>query len=547
MSISPKLKFRASDAHRWTSCLASVREEARRPKDTSTFATDGIVFHAVIEPYIKALNPGPEPIGPLPILGDKITVDGEEHEVTEEHIENVGLCLSYIGMIIEQIPDKNFEIFVELKVEYGTWTVDGQYGYIDIVIIDRANRALHLLDTKYGKGIEVYAVKNAQLSLYALAAIQELGLFEGPFDSVEFHIMQPRRDHFDKWVTSEDELAAWGGETKATADRIIATDELPFNPSDKACRFCKAKSDCRALAENALSTVSAGFEDIVESFDAIDRRTDIKLIEIPPLTPEEIFNVYHNIDTVRVFLKAIEARAYAIYMSGEAPENNGCKLVKGKTNRVWKDEKKADAAIGRQKIDSKTRREPWKLRSPAQIEKIIGKDHKIMGEKYVDKPPGKPTLVPLSDKRPAINVAEEAAEGFVGAEEGDMLIESTNGETKTVTFSEPVETDIDVNIEYGEIITAEPGELTAPRHQTISAAEAAAATSDTPNVNNNLAVMDNDGGYRDSGVPNPGGFHVTGERGVEVIGEHFLDEAFDDSDYLAVKPVSLFDETPDNE
>jgi len=564
MATSPKLKFRASDAHRWTDCLASVREEARRPKEENAYATDGIVFHEIIEPYTKRLDPMYVPGCPIPVVGSLVTVDGVEHEVTDEHITNVDQCLDYLSMIIEQIPHERFSILTEVKVDYGTWTVDGQIGYIDVVIIDRANRVLHILDTKYGKGIEVYAVKNAQESLYALGAIQQLGIFEETFESVELHIMQPRRDHFDKWVTTEDELNAWGAETKAIADRIIASDDLPFNPAGKTCRFCKAKSDCRALAEGALSTVSAGFENIVESFDAIDKRTAITLREVPPLTPEEIFNVYHNIDMVRVFLKAIEGRAYGLYRGGNAPENNGCKLVHGKTNRVWLDEKKADAAIGRQKIgdkkiDSKTRREPWKLKSPAKIEKLIGKDHKIM-QTHVDKPPGAPTLVLLSDKRPAINVVEDAVDGFVGAEEGsltegdvqyfplgeaDLMLDSSNLNTEPLALDGHTPFDKQTDGQARMDFLDKDGEIVGGLGFDKDTGEMLKRDPDNPrggepcefvDIPTNVAAVTHD----------PSNMAVTEERDVGEIGGHFLDEAFDDSDYQKIKPVSLFDEA-DNE
>ncbi|MBQ7676628.1 MAG: DUF2800 domain-containing protein, partial [Lachnospiraceae bacterium] len=48
-----------------------------------------------------------------------------------------------------------------------------------------------------------------------------------------------------------------------------------------------------------------------------------------------------------------------------------------------------------------------------QLEKNVGKKKlaEVLG-KLIQKPPGKPTLVPESDKREPINTAEKAAEDF---------------------------------------------------------------------------------------------------------------------------------------
>ena len=58
------------------------------------------------------------------------------------------------------------------------------------------------------------------------------------------------------------------------------------------------------------------------------------------------------------------------------------------------------------------RRQPLPL---GDLEKLLEKDHKKILEKYIIKPPGKPTLVPDDDKRPAMSSAS-VAEGAFGGE-----------------------------------------------------------------------------------------------------------------------------------
>ena len=50
-----------------------------------------------------------------------------------------------------------------------------------------------------------------------------------------------------------------------------------------------------------------------------------------------------------------------------------------------------------------------------ELEKLLEKEHKKILEKFIVKPPGKPTLVPDDDKRPAVSPAS-IAEGAFGGE-----------------------------------------------------------------------------------------------------------------------------------
>ncbi len=399
MTDTQTLRFPASGEHRWGTCLASVREEPKYPRTESKYAAEGTLAHKEFEAIA---------LGNESLLGE--TIDGQV--VTQDVVANVANAFDYVLMVTqsEEAPDFSDS---ELQVDISPWTKPGQKGSIDLVIVDGG--VLHVMDLKYGQGVEVYANNNGQLMLYALGAIDELDMIYGPFDEVHLHILQPRRDHYDKWVTTVDALEAWGKDTKAKVDRIIATEELPYNPSDKACRFCRAKGECRALAEQALSTVSDGFSDIVASFEEAHKDA-MDLYDARALTNEEVFNVLDNVDMVRLFLKAIEAKAQALLESGGEPEGCQYKLVRSKTNRVWVDETKAEKAMARAGLDIKERRKPIQPISPAQAEKKLGKKHMIM-TRHVNKPEGGLTIAHNSDKRPAVDRVADAIEGFDGVEE----------------------------------------------------------------------------------------------------------------------------------
>ena len=75
------------------------------------------------------------------------------------------------------------------------------------------------------------------------------------------------------------------------------------------------------------------------------------------------------------------------------------KLVAGKSQRKWKNEKEAAGFL---KSLGLTDEEIFKVNSPSAAEKAIGKDGKKEIEGMWEAVAGKPTLVKESDKRPEI-------------------------------------------------------------------------------------------------------------------------------------------------
>jgi len=83
----------------------------------------------------------------------------------------------------------------------------------------------------------------------------------------------------------------------------------------------------------------------------------------------------------------------------------GYKLVEGRSQRRWSNEKAAEAVlvdlVGQDKAFA------VKLISPSQAEKVLGKVRKEDIADLITKPSGAPTLAPESDKRPAVNLADD--------------------------------------------------------------------------------------------------------------------------------------------
>ena len=91
----------------------------------------------------------------------------------------------------------------------------------------------------------------------------------------------------------------------------------------------------------------------------------------------------------------------------------GFKLVEGKSNRKYTDEEAIAKVLRKAGYKVVDIYKPRELLGLTAMEKMVGKKKfgELAGE-YVIKPPGAPALVVESDRRPALNSPEKAAEDF---------------------------------------------------------------------------------------------------------------------------------------
>lgn len=410
MSNPEKLFFPAHSADRWLTCLASVREEkGLEDKTPDTFRTTGLAIHHTVEKW--AADPG-TPIA----AGDTITLrKGKTHTLTDDDIAHAREYLDYIEMVCSRCG--KHEIFTEQKLDVSQWTVPGQRVYVDTLIVDTDNKVIHVIDLKTGQGVQVEAYENRQLMLYAVAAVTHYEMFFGEFATVALHIVQPPRNHYDSFEMPRKSLISWAdGYVAPTVQRIITGPQgaLPYAPSDKACRFCKKRDNCRALADKALGTVADEFSDIVTPMEGMGSVPDIDAKNTASLTPEEIYRCLHNVDMITVWCKAIEARAQELLETQQAPAQCGYKLVRKRVQRQWIDDAKAEKALARAGLSLADRRQPMKPISPAQAEKKLGKKHAVLDRHVNSDRQGDITIARDSDKR--AEVVLNITEGFENLE-----------------------------------------------------------------------------------------------------------------------------------
>ena len=369
--MSPKghAVLSASSSERWLHCPPSARLCESYEDKGSDYAAEGTDAHELCEYKLrKAL--GMEAQDPT----ENLTWFNEE----------MSDCANgYAAYVLEQVEAAKQTctdpvVLIEQRVDFSRWVESG-YGTADCIII--ADGTLQIIDYKHGLGVLVSAEENPQMQCYALGALE---LFDDIYDidSVRMTIYQPRRDNVSTYEISKDKLYRWADEVlKPTADLAFVGDGNFL--CGEWCGFCKAKHDCRARAAANMELA----------------RYDFKL---PPLlTDEEVEEILSRVDDLVAW--ASDIKDYALQQAISGKEWNGWKLVEGRSNRKYTSETAVAGAVTDAGFDPYER----KVLGVTAMQKLLGKSRfEELLAAYIEKPQGKPTLVPESDKRPAMNTAK---------------------------------------------------------------------------------------------------------------------------------------------
>ena len=123
---------------------------------------------------------------------------------------------------------------------------------------------------------------------------------------------------------------------------------------------------------------------------------------LPPLlTDEDIEIILGRIDGLVSW--ANDIKEYALQAAVGGKEWNGWKLVEGRSNRRYTDENIVASTVAAAGYDPYER----KVLGVTAMTALLGKKRfeEVLAD-FIEKPQGKPTLVPESDKRPAMNTAK---------------------------------------------------------------------------------------------------------------------------------------------
>ena len=355
----------ASSAHRWLNCPPSAKLCEQYEDKGSEYAAQGTDAHTLGE-YKVLTRIGKKVPDPRDILQ---YYDSEMDECTDQYADYVLEVLSEIRKDC-----KDPLVMVETQVDFSRWVPDA-FGTADCIVC--GNSVMHIIDLKYGTGVEVSAEDNPQMSCYALGALELLDDLYG-IETVTMTIFQPRRQNVSEWTVSKDDLLLWAEMTLRPTAELAAKGEGEFH-SGEHCRFCKARHECRARAEEQMKLMQYEFE-------------------LPPtLTDEEVEDILARVDDLVSWAEDI--KAYALESAIGGKHWDGWKLVEGRSNRRYKDEQAVAEAVLAAGKDPYER----SVLGITAMTKLLGRKQfdEILGT-LVEKPQGKPALVPESDKRPAL-------------------------------------------------------------------------------------------------------------------------------------------------
>ena len=366
----------ASSSARWLVCTPSARLEAMFPDEQSPYAAEGTVAHDLAESILRHK-----------LEGKKLPKHDHSTEMVEAVNRYVDICEEKVNEARARSSDA--EAMIEARLDFSRWVPEG-FGTGDMVIV--ADGILEVIDLKYGKGVPVSAIENTQMRLYALGAY-DANEFLYDIKTVRMTIVQPRLDSVSTDEMALEKLLDWGEDIKPIAQR--AWDGLGECTPCDYCNFCKARHTCRALADTCLA---AFYKD------------GGKLNQL--LTDREVSDILGMKDLITKWIKGVYDFAYEKALSGEK-QWPGYKLVEGTSRRTITDPE----AAARTLLDNGYKEEdifkPRELEGITNLQKVLGKKGvSEYLEAFIDKPAGKPTLVPESDKRPAINTAETMANEF---------------------------------------------------------------------------------------------------------------------------------------
>ena len=378
----------ASGASRWLNCTPSARlEEEFGKEEASVYAAEGTLAHEFAELIIRHT-----------ILKElsQAAFEARYYELLENDLYTEDM-LDYVYQYVDYVKDefaassidtKDAVLIIEEKVDLRQW-IPESFGSCDAIII--ADGTMKVMDLKYGKGVPVSAIGNKQLMLYALGAYDKYSLM---YDivNIDLHIVQPRINNINSWSVEANELLNWAENTVIPAAKLAFNGQGQLKAGDW-CKFCKVKARCRELY-----------------------KANIELAKYDFASPQDLLTDDEIADIIDKVPRLVEwANSVLAYATEEAVENGkvwpGHKLVAGRSTRKFTNEIDVANTLIKEGFERDAIFDT-KLKSLTALERVTGKKafEALLGS-YVVKSEGKPTLVPLSDKRPAIG-AEDAINDF---------------------------------------------------------------------------------------------------------------------------------------
>ncbi len=396
----------------YLNCPGSLIPNLLAPDNAGIDAAYGTVGHEVTETWLKR---GSEPVD---LIDWQVFVKAGEGgfviTIDREMMEYARQCVDWV----EWLPGEHL---IEKRVDFSRITpIPNQTGTADFITIQ--GDTMWVVDWKFGKGVRVDAYRNTQLMLYALGALWMYDP-EGKVKKIVIRIGQPRLNHFDEWECSRDELLEFAGWAKARM-ALAWSLNAPRVAGAKQCQFCRVANDCAAASKMMVELTEGVFDNLdaevtLEQIDGFKQRVDAPDFTIDPvavgsLTTEQLLKLKPFRKLADKWWHHVETELVQRAADGENLTNLGHKVVEGRANRIFINDEKAAEHLEFLGVPADKLYE-HKFVSPSKAEELLkkqgfrAKELPALLDGYTRKPPGKPTIVPLSDKRPAMVDLSEVA------------------------------------------------------------------------------------------------------------------------------------------
>jgi hypothetical protein len=319
---------------------------------------------------------------------------------------------SYVNAIRGLLGKRFVEVRLDSSAVLG---VPDQGGTGDAVILNRQDHSVNVHDAKFGfievsarEGVEfgeradgTKLTGNPQGLIYLASAMVQFDIYD-VFDKGSFTIHQPSADHYDTAPYTAEEVQQFVEWARPRAQRAwkMYTGEIPVELTPGThCKWCPIRGTCAARADEMLAL-----------FDPVTAAEAPQLFE---LSDEDLAAA------IVIAEQAIEWGNDLLTESNKRALRGstlpGYKLVKGKRGaRFWIDDKKALTALSMAVDDESILFTPGKLKSPTQIEELVGEETYARLTKLVDQNPGALKLVPESAKGVAVSVTPAEFEPTTG-------------------------------------------------------------------------------------------------------------------------------------
>lgn len=414
-------KWSPSGAAGWSTCRGKIAMEEGREDQPSSYADEGTAAHTVATWCFEQTTDAAAFAGRYVPIRPGVTV-----EVDDEMVEYVQSYVDAIRQYAGEKPDSPFDFEHELNIEQDVpidhiTGEDGATGRADAWILTADGEELQVHDLKYGRGEPVSAEGNLQLLMYASGALRVAELVGAEPQRVRMVIHQVRTSGPDEWVIPIHELresvsylriragmsrdaydcrATWLG-TPGEADYLT--------PSEKGCRWCKAKATCSALRDVVVQTVFQASPATPDEFDDLDAHV-AEAVAQQHAPSVWLAASMEKVGLIEDWCKAVRAETERRLLAGDGVP--GYKLVQGrKPARKWMDAEQAEQMMKtmRLKADEMYTK---KVITPTVAEKVLAPTPRRWKKLEALIVQGEPPLsvAPLSDKRPAVEVKPVAQE-----------------------------------------------------------------------------------------------------------------------------------------